>query len=82
MIHWLMMIDSINSLKDRKGCPGRHMRLRGHPFLSDITVNAIWHVNQNCLDKLEAGQAVHVEIQRFDLEEYVAMEYDVTVGAR
>ena len=37
---------------------------------------------QNCLDKLEAGQAVHVEIQRFDLEEYVAMEYDVTVGAR
>lgn len=37
---------------------------------------------QNCLDKLKAGEVIHVEIQRFDLEEYVAMDYEVTVGAR
>lgn len=37
---------------------------------------------QNCLDKLNVGETVKVEIQRFDREEYVAIEYEVAVGER
>lgn len=37
---------------------------------------------QNCLDKLTSGETVTVEVERFDREEYVALEYEVTIGTR
>lgn len=64
--------------------PAYNAGIQSGDILTKLGENSIVTMRdfQNYLDKLKTGENVIVQIQRFDREEYVEMEYEVTVGAR
>lgn len=64
--------------------PAYNAGIQSGDILTKIGENSIVTMRdyQNCLDKLSAGETIMVEVLRSDREEYVAMEYEITVGER